>query len=104
MPAVKSPRRKATPLNPPDPSQVRTIHTLFCNGAVALTTAPGDLELGDGDRELTPAEAEQLHVLLWLTPTQAVLLAQQLFDTATPALSVEQIEHIRMMLPAPATT
>ena len=73
----------------------KTVYPL-CNGdAVALTTGPADLDLGDLDRDLTPAETDRLDVLLWLTPMQAVMLAQQLFDAATESLSLTQIEAIR---------
>lgn len=84
--------------------QSRSIYPLFSGGHVAIATGPAGLYLG-ADHTLTDEEVAQLQVLLWLEPTQAVLLAQQLFDAATPALSIGEIEKIRTMLaPEPAAT
>lgn len=85
-------------------STVLAVYPVVCGGAVAIATAPPSLDLGDHDRDLTPAEVAQLTVLVWLTPAQAVLLAQQLFDAATPTLTLDQIEQIRTtLIPAPVT-
>ena len=79
-------------------TETSTVYPLLHAGHIALVAGPAGLDLGDTDRDLTPAEVDQLSILLRLTPTQAVLLAQELFDCAAATLTIAQIEEIRAAL------
>ena len=72
-------------------TETSTVYPLLHAGHIALVAGPAGLDLGDTDRDLTPAEVDyQLSILLRLTPTQAVLLAQELFDCAAATLTIRR--------------
>ena len=77
-------------------TSIPRIYALLHNGGVALVASPVDIPV---DHTLTPAEAAQLTVLLWMPPAAAVALARQLIDVASVALTPNQIDQILDAMP-----
>ena len=74
------------------------IYALLNDGGVALVATPDTIPT---DHTLTAEQVAQLNVLLWMPPAAAVLLAQQLIDVASAALTPAMIAQILDALPTP---